>query len=166
VKVLFQKAPTGGLLAGSFPPLQRDITHHPDLLSVSRRDMVSEGAGKDWSDIAGCAHMSLQLMHCSATHKLMGYASFHMQNLISLHILSTVIPFTGRQGSGEVPDEAVHPPGKSCDTVQFTSRHARAVTFATLERVLKAYWYFDPASRTKVMLSPGCSRTIALVLRP
>lgn len=92
------------------------------------------------------------------------YESFHMQKRMSLQKRSTVMPFTGRQGAADVVGGI--PPGNSCDTEQLTSRHDRAVTFTTFERVLSAYWYTEPASRTRVTLSPGRKRTIAPVFRP
>lgn len=40
------------------------------------------------------------------------------------------------------------------------------LTLATFVRDLRAYLYTDPASRTRVTLSPGWSKTIALVDLP
>lgn len=52
-----------------------------------------------------------------------------MQNRISRHSRSTVIPLTGRQGPDEIEEAAVDikPPGNSCDTEQFTSLHDLAL---------------------------------------
>lgn len=57
------------------------------------------------------------------------YASFHMQNRMSRQWRSMVMPWTGRNGSEDVGGTAgcVAALGNSWDTVQLTSRHARAL---------------------------------------
>lgn len=50
-----------------------------------------------------------------------------MQNRMSLHKRSTVMPCTGLQVSSGADDECSDPLGNSCDTVQFTSRQDRAL---------------------------------------
>lgn len=86
-----------------------------------------------------------------------------MQNRISLHNRSTVMPCTGRHGSDDACDMVCEPLGKSWETLQLISLHVRAlrrdnnsedisdggevvenrvdahVTFATFDRVLSAY---------------------------
>lgn len=58
------------------------------------------------------------------------YASFHMQKRMSRQSWSTVMPCTGRIGSDGVEDTVagcVAAFGKSWETEQVTSRHARAL---------------------------------------
>ena len=68
-----------------------------------------------------------------------GYASFHMQKRISFQSWSTVIPCTGRNGVDDVGEVGgcAAAAGKSWETVQLTSRQARALRCQAVRRYTK-----------------------------
>ena len=68
------------------------------------------------------------------------YASFHMQKRMSCQCRSTVMPCTGCSGSDDVGEGGgcVAAAGKSWETVQLTSRHARALWERQTDDVIAA----------------------------
>jgi len=84
---------------------------------------------------------------------------------MSFQTLSTEIPPPDSRECEELyPDDVVPDGMKREETGQSTSRHVRAVTLATFVHVFKTYLYTEPASSTRVTVSPGGIRTAPAVL--
>jgi len=84
---------------------------------------------------------------------------------MSFQTLSTEMPPPDNLDCEAFSPAEVVPDGmKRDETGQSTSRHVRAVTLATFVHVFKTYLYTEPASSTRVTVSPGGIRTAPAVL--